>query len=217
MNKNLNTQAMVTMAAILAALALAWPLSLSAMVYDDLTQLPALQLTNSGSKVCPDGHVATGINGTYPVCAPVTAGCPAGQVMTGLNNAKPQCVTAPVTNTICPVGQVVQGYDASGQPSCTPVVPTTFSAGCPDGQVLQGFTDGVAQCVVQPGAGAGALKFATGTGCGACPNGSFPYPGQGYACNVKDEQGNIRPPTGGTFWICQTLQGQAAAFSFWTY
>ncbi len=181
--------------------------------YKDLTDLVYTPMGDSGANYCPDGHVATGINGTHPVCAPVTAGCPAGQVMTGLDNAKPQCVTAPVTNTTCPVGQVVQGFDASGRAVCA-----DMTAGCPVGQVLQSISGGQPVCVVQSGGGgAGALKFATGTGCDACPNGSFPYPGQGYACNVKDEQGNIRPPTGGTFWVCQTLQGQPAAFSFWTY
>ncbi len=210
----------VKMKTPLAALALALALSgpaAQARVGMDSTELTFTPIGNSGPKVCPPGQLASGINGTQPTCVPVTAGCQAGQVMTGLNNGAATCVdTNQLQNNSCPPGEVLQSI-SNGQTQCVPVVPTTFSAGCPEGQVLQGFSGGEPQCVVQPGAGAGALKFATGTGCEACPNGSFPYPGQGYACNVKDEQGNIRPPTGGTFWICQTLQGQAQAFSFWTY
>lgn len=173
------------------------------------------------SHVCPAGQLSQGTDRGASVCVPVTAGCPSGYVMTGLNSGAPQCVPIPPgTNhpgASCPAGQAVQGFDANGNAVCASVVPTTFSAGCPDGQVLQGFNGGEPQCVVQPGAGAGAVKLAVGTGCGECPHGSFPYPGQGYACNVKDEQGSIRPPTAGTFWTCQTLQGQPTAFSFWTY
>ncbi len=165
------------------------------------------------SHVCPAGQLSQGTDRGASVCVPVTATCPSGYVMTGLNNGAPQCVPAPQANTACPAGQLMQGFDANGRAVCVDV-----TAGCPADQVLQSINGGQPVCVVQSGGGGvGALKFATGTGCDACPNGSFPYPGQGYACNVKDEQGNIRPPTGGTFWVCQTLQGQPAPFSFWTY
>ncbi len=169
------------------------------------------------SHVCPAGQLSQGTDRGASVCVPVTAGCQAGQVMTGLDNGQPTCITPNAGSAPCPSGQVIQSL-SNGNAICTQVVQPDVSIGCPTGQVLQSISGGSPVCVVQSGGGgAGSLKFATGTGCGACPNGSFPYPGQGYACNVKDEQGNIRPPTGGTFWTCQSLQGQPQSFSFWTY
>lgn len=149
-------------------------------------------------------------NNGQPRCVAVmrqdfSAGCPAGQMLQGFSNGAAQCVPVSLG---CPSGQVLQGI-ANGAPQCAPVVPTTFSAGCPGGQVLQGFSGGAPVCV------SGSMLLAQGTGCGACPYGSY-WSGQGAYCTVRDRSGSVLQAGASSGQTCQ-VGNTSTGFSFWTY
>lgn len=111
---------------------------------------------------CPAGQVSHGVkaDGTLDCKA---LQCPSSQYFAGLDSSNnPICRPHP-TNT-CPTNQYVTKVNSDGTVDCA-ALPTTASATCPSGQVLQSVSGGIPTCV--DNGDLGGLKGST------CPDGEM--------------------------------------------
>jgi hypothetical protein len=70
------------------------------------------------------------------------------------------------------------------------------------------------------GSAGGGLKWFAGTGCPACPYGYAALPGLGSisSCNIKDQNGTLRPAPNATYDCgAPTSGGFSSTFGFWSY
>lgn len=114
------------------------------------TNCKAINELALANQSCPAGQVSHGVkaDGTLDCKA---LQCPSSQYFAGLDSSNnPICRPYP-TNT-CPTNQYVTKVNSDGTVDCA-ALPTSASASCPSGQVIQSVTGGIPTCVVNGGAG----------------------------------------------------------------